>query len=72
MIVCVNRKPYPGGLTSKQWDVPAPMLPAAKPGGRPRSVDLLEVINGILYVLRACFVICGHDRLNVPLITPKT
>ena len=48
------------------------MLLAAKPGGRPRSVDLLEVINGVLYVLRACFVICGHDRLNVPLITPKT
>src|SRR4051794_16541620 len=28
------------------------MLPPAKPGGRPRSVDLREVLNGILYIVR--------------------
>jgi putative transposase len=28
------------------------LLPGAKPGGRPRSVDLREVLNGILYVVR--------------------
>lgn len=28
-------------------------LPGAKPGGRPRTVDLREVINGTLYVLRS-------------------
>ena len=29
------------------------MLPKAKPGGRPRTVDLQEVLNGVLYVLRS-------------------
>ena len=48
----MTRKPYPSDLTAAQWQVLAPLLPPAKPGGRPRSVDLREVLNGILYVLR--------------------
>ena len=47
------RKPYPSDLTDEQWDILAPLLPAAKSGGRPRSVDLRETVNGILYVLRS-------------------
>ncbi len=47
------RKPYPSDLTDEQWEELAPLLPAAKPGGRHRSVDLREVINGTLYVLRS-------------------
>jgi len=27
------------------------LLPAAKPGGRPREVDLWDVLNAIFYVL---------------------
>ena len=49
----MTRKPYPSDLTDEQWEELAPLLPAAKPGGRHRSVDLREVINGILYVLRS-------------------
>ena len=49
----MKRKPYPSDLTDDRWHELAPLLPAAKPGGRPRTVDLREVINGILYVLRA-------------------
>ncbi len=48
----MKRKAYPSDLTAAPWQVLAPLLPAAKPGGRPRTVDLREVINGILYVLR--------------------
>jgi transposase len=48
----MNRKPYPSDLTDDQWNELAPLLPPAKPGGRSRSVDLREVINGMLYVLR--------------------
>ena len=48
----MTRKPYPSDLTAAQWRVLAPLLPPVKPGGRPRSVDLREVLNGILYVLR--------------------
>ena len=47
------RKPYPSDLTDAQWQELAPLLPAAKPGGRPRAVDMREVINAILYVLRS-------------------
>jgi len=46
------RKPYATDLTDEQWDLLRPLLPAAKPGGRPRSVDLREVMNAILYLVR--------------------
>ena len=49
----MNRKPYSSDLTDAQWQELAPLLPAAKPGGRPRTVDMREVINAILYVLRS-------------------
>ena len=48
----MKRKPYPSDLTDDQWNILAPLLPSAKPGGRPRTVDMREVINGVLYVLR--------------------
>jgi transposase len=44
---------YPSNLTQDQWELLEPLLPAAKPGGRPRSVDLQAVVNAILYVLCA-------------------
>ena len=47
------RKPYPSDLTDGQWAILAPLIPPAKPGGRPRAVDMREIINGILYHLRA-------------------
>jgi putative transposase len=46
------RPSYPTDLTDKQWERLAPLLPAAKPGGRPRAVDLRDIINGIFYYLR--------------------
>ncbi len=49
----MNREPDPSDLTDAQWLELAPLIPLAKPGGRPRTVDLREVINGILYVLRS-------------------
>jgi putative transposase len=47
------RKSYPTDLTDDEWRVLEPQLPAAKPGGRPRRVDLREIINAIRYLLRA-------------------
>lgn len=46
------RKPYPSDLTDAQWTILEPLIPPAKPGGRRREVDMREVINGILYILR--------------------
>jgi putative transposase len=45
-------RPYPSDLTRTQWKRLKRLLPAAKPGGRPRSVDLRRVLNGIFYILR--------------------
>jgi transposase len=42
---------YPSDLTDAEWAVLAPLIPPAKRGGRRRSVNLREVVNGILYVL---------------------
>ena len=46
------RKPYPSDLTDKQWEELGRLIPPARRGGRPRAVDMREVVNGILYVLR--------------------
>ena len=48
----MKRKTYPSDLTDEQWELLSPLLPAAKPGGRPRTVELREILNAILYVLR--------------------
>src|SRR6266849_4449335 len=42
---------YPSDLTDDEWGHVAPLIPAAKPGGNKRSVDVREVMNGIMYVL---------------------
>ena len=42
---------YPDDLTREQFALIEPLLPPAKPGGRPRSTDLYAVINAIVYVL---------------------
>jgi transposase len=42
---------YPSDLTDEEWTLIEPMIPPAKHGGRPRSVNLREVMNGIMYVL---------------------
>jgi transposase len=42
---------YPSDLTDAEWAVLEPLIPPAKRGGRRRSVNLREVVNGILYVL---------------------
>jgi putative transposase len=43
---------YPSDLSDREWALLEPLLPAAKPGGRPRSVDLRQVLNGLFYLLR--------------------
>lgn len=47
-----TRKPYPSDLTDAQWEIIAALIPPKVGPGENRKVDLREVINGILYVLR--------------------
>ncbi len=49
----MKHKKYPSDLSDAKWNELTPLLPRAKPGGRPRTVELREVMNGILYVLRS-------------------
>jgi putative transposase len=61
------RKPYPSDLTDEQWTILAPLMPVAhtRRGGRPRAVDLREVVNTILYLNRSgCqWEMLPHDLL---------
>jgi putative transposase len=45
-------KRYPSDPTRNQWKRLKRLLPSAKPGGRPRSVKLREVLNGIFSIVR--------------------
>jgi putative transposase len=47
----MKHQTYPTDLTDRQWDCIKELIPAAKPGGRPRSLDMRQVINAILYVV---------------------
>ena len=57
------RKSYPSDLTDEQWAIVAPLLPPPKSssrGGRPREVDMREVLNTIFYLNRSG---CQWDML---------
>lgn len=55
-----KRKAYPSDLTDEQWELIQIVIPEPKPGGRPRSVDMREVINALLYLNRSG---CQWDML---------
>src|ERR1700747_3424515 len=42
---------YPSDLTGAEWHRIKPLIPPAKRGGGKRTVDLREVVNGVMYVL---------------------
>ncbi len=42
---------YPSDLTDGEWALVEPFIPPARRGGRQRTVDVREVLNGIFYVL---------------------
>jgi putative transposase len=48
----MERKPYTSDMTDEQWALLAPLLPKPSKRGRPRKVDLREVVNAIHYVNR--------------------
>jgi putative transposase len=41
---------YPSDLTDREWALIAPLLPAAKRGGRRRTTSLRDVMDGLLYI----------------------
>src|SRR5690349_13157579 len=49
----MTRRTYPTDLRDEEWAVLAPLIPPAKPGGRPRTTDRREVRTAIFYLLRS-------------------
>jgi putative transposase len=47
----MKRIPYSTDLTDEQWEIIKDFIPPEKPGGRPRTLNMREVINAILYVI---------------------
>jgi putative transposase len=64
-----TRKSYPTDLTDAQWAILEPLVPPSKHGGRPRTVNMREVINTILYLNRAG---CQWDMLPHDLLPKST
>jgi putative transposase len=43
------RNPYPSDLSDEQWERIKPFLPVTNSIGSPRTVNLREILNAILY-----------------------
>ena len=54
------RKRSPTDLSDSQWKRIAPFIPPFKPGGRPRTTDMREVMNAIFDIARTG---CGWRML---------
>ncbi len=46
-----SRLRYPSDLTDEEWALVEPLITPAKRGGNKRTVDVREVVNGLMYVL---------------------
>lgn len=59
----MNRRPYSTDLTDAQWERLRAVFPAAKNGrtGRPRTYELREIVNALLYQART-----GCQWRNLP------
>lgn len=44
-------KAYSSNLTQAQWELLEPLIPPPKPGGRPRTVEMWDILNAIFYLL---------------------
>ena len=67
-----QRRKYPSDLTDEQWAIMEPLIPPPKSssrGGRPRKVNLREVLNTLFYLNRSG---CQWDMLPHDLLPKST
>jgi len=57
------RREDPSDVTDEEWAILEPLIPPAKPGGRPRTTEMREVINALFYLDRTGGQWCAlpHD-----------
>jgi transposase len=60
---------YPSDLTNAEWALVGPLIPPAKRGGRPRDVNVREVLNAVFYLLSTG---CQWDALPKDLPAKST
>jgi putative transposase len=60
-----TRRAYSTDLSDEEWEILQPLVPEAKPGGRPRAHQTRELLNAIFYVLRGgcAWRLLPHDFL---------
>ena len=61
----MNRECYPTDLTDAEWNALQSLIPPPKPGGRPREMDMREILNAAMYVDRG-----GGGWRQLPLTFP--
>lgn len=62
----MQNQTYPTDLTDRQWDYIKSRIPEPKSGGRPRSADMRQVLNALLYI-----VVTGCQWRLLPQNYPK-
>jgi putative transposase len=62
-----TKKRYSSDLTDAEWALLEPLIPPAKRGGRPRTANMREVLNGIFYALKT-----GCQWENLPKDLPPS
>ena len=63
----MSKKRYSSDLTDQEWQLLENLIPPAKIGGRPRTANMREVLNGIFYVLKT-----GCQWENLPKDLPPS
>lgn len=48
----MSRKQYSSDLSEPEWLLLKELIPPVKFGGRPRTVEIREILNAVFYVLR--------------------
>ena len=46
------RRPYDTDLSDDEWRILEPLVPEAKPGGRPRAHEARELLDAVFYLVR--------------------
>src|SRR6476659_4631964 len=62
----MKEKTYPSDLTDEAWEQIKELIPAAKSGGRPRTLGMQTVLNAIFYVTKG-----GIQWRRLPTDCPK-
>jgi putative transposase len=50
--LCLLSHLYPSDHSDQEWETLAPIIPLAKPRGRPRKWPMQKILNAVFYVVR--------------------